>query len=97
MWTILKVFIEFVTILFLFYVLYFFYLKACGVLVPWLGVKPALPALEDEILTTEPPGKSPSDSFKHRTEVSNKSSLQSVYLRGQPLYNLQVGKILKVG
>ena len=34
MWTILKVFIEFVTILLLFYVLVFFGREACGILDP---------------------------------------------------------------
>ena len=68
--------------------MFWFYLKACGVLAPWLGIKPVLPALEDETLISGPPGKSPSDSFKHRTELSNKSSLQSVYIHGQPLCNL---------
>ena len=37
MWTIFKVFIEFVTILFLFYVLFFFGHKACGILAPDKG------------------------------------------------------------
>ena len=51
MWTIFKVLIEFVTILFLFYI-WFFGHEACGLLVPWPGIKPAHPALEGEILTT---------------------------------------------
>ena len=58
MWTIFKVFIEFVTILLLSYMFWFFGLKACGILAPWPGVEPASPALEDEVLTTGPPGKS---------------------------------------
>ena len=57
MWTIFKVFIDFVTILLLFYV-WFFGRDACGILVPRPGIKPAPPALEGEVLTTEPPGKS---------------------------------------
>ena len=32
---------------------------ACGILVPWLGIKPMSPALESGFLTTESPGKSP--------------------------------------
>ena len=32
---------------------------ACGILVPWPGVKPAPPALEGGFLTAGPPGKSP--------------------------------------
>ena len=51
MWTIFKVDIEFVTILFLFYI-WFFVHEACGLLVPWPGIKLAHPALEGEILTT---------------------------------------------
>ena len=58
MWTIFKVFIEFVTILLLSYMFWFFGLKACGILAPWPGVEPASPALEDEVLTTGPLGKS---------------------------------------
>jgi len=46
-----KVFIEFVIVLLLFYVL-FFWLKACGILAPRLGIKPIPPALEGEVLTT---------------------------------------------
>ena len=53
-----KVFIEFVTIMILFYVfLQFFGHKACGILAPQLKIKPAHPALEDEVLATGPPGK----------------------------------------
>ena len=51
--TIFKVFIEFVTILLLFYV---FWLPAHGILVPWPGIKPH--AFEGEVLTTGPSGKS---------------------------------------
>ena len=58
MWTIFKVFIEFVTILLLFSVFWFFGCKACGILAPQPGIEPALPALEGEVLTTGPPGKS---------------------------------------
>ena len=32
--------------------------KGCGILVPRPGIEPAPPALEDEVLTTGPPGKS---------------------------------------
>ena len=65
MWTILKVFIEFVTILLLFYVLvYFFGYEACGILSPRPGIKPAPPALEGEVLTTELTGKSQKTIFK---------------------------------
>ena len=49
-----KIFIIFVTILLLLYVLVFFDQEACGILAP----QPTPPALEGEILTTEPPGTS---------------------------------------
>ena len=57
MWTIFKVLIEFVTILLLFYVL-FFGPEACGLLTPRPGIEPTPAALEGEVLTTGPPGKS---------------------------------------
>ena len=41
MWTIFKVFIEFVTILLLFYVFSFFGCEACGILAPQPGMEPA--------------------------------------------------------
>ena len=62
MWTIFKVFIEFVTTLFLYFV-WFFGREACGILGPRPGIKPAHPILEGEILTTGPPGKSPDCCF----------------------------------
>ena len=45
---------------------WFFGYEACGILVPQPGIKPALPSppphptlrLEDEVLTTGPPGRS---------------------------------------
>ena len=58
MWTIFKVFIEFVTILLLFYVFGFFGHEACGILAPWPGIEPIPPALEGKVLATGPPGKS---------------------------------------
>ena len=57
MWTIFKVFIEFVMIFILFYVLVFG-LEACGIIAPQPGVEPTSYALEGEILTTGPLGKS---------------------------------------
>ena len=59
MWTIFKVFIEFVKILLLFFMFWFFGPEACGILARRPGIEPASPALEDEVLTTGPPGKSP--------------------------------------
>ena len=32
--------------------------EACWILAPWQGIEPRLPALEREVLTTGPPGKS---------------------------------------
>ena len=40
MLTIIKVFIKFVIVLFLFHVFVFFPHKACGILVPWPGIEP---------------------------------------------------------
>ena len=52
MWTILKVFIEFVTILLLFYV-WFFDCKARGILPPQPGIEPISAALDGEVLTLD--------------------------------------------
>ena len=69
MWTIFKVFIEFITILLLVYalvlslwlslflMLWFFGCNACWLLAPWPGIELAPPALGGEVLTTGPPGK----------------------------------------
>ena len=67
-----KVFIEFVTILlcFMFWPLVY---EACGILVPQPGIEPTSPALEGEVLTTGPPGKS---------QVSILTWLQSVVWPG---------------
>ena len=63
MWTILKVFIEFVTTLLWVCLCVFFDLEACGILAAWLGIEPPPPALECEVLTTGPPGKSPHNAL----------------------------------
>ena len=52
MWSIFKVFIEFGTLLLLFYIVVFFDCKVYGILVPWPGIKLSFPALEGEVLTT---------------------------------------------
>ena len=57
MWTILEVFIEFVTILLLF-VFWFFGPKTCGILAPRRGICLASPTLEGKVLTTGQPRKS---------------------------------------
>ena len=54
--TIFKVFIEFVTILLLFWTGGFGH-EVCGILVSWPGIEFTPPALEGEVLTTGPPGK----------------------------------------
>ena len=60
MWTIFNVFTEFVITLLLFYFFFFFFFvhKVCRILVPRPGIELALPALEGEILTSGPLGKS---------------------------------------
>ena len=35
----------------------FRFFEVCGILVPWPGIEPATPGLEDEVSTTGPPGK----------------------------------------
>ena len=57
-----EVFIEFFTILFLFFMFWFFGHKACGFSAPQQGIEPASPALEGEVLTTALQG-SPLDFF----------------------------------
>ena len=39
--------------------------EACGILAPQPGIEPTLPALEGEVLTTGPPGKSLRSILKH--------------------------------
>ena len=63
MWTIFKVFIEFVTLSLLLYVLGFLCQEACRILAPRPGIKSTSSALEDEDLTTRPPGKSPEEGI----------------------------------
>ena len=57
MWAVFKVFIEFVSILLLFCILFFSGHEACGILVPQLGIETISPFIE--VLATEPPGRSP--------------------------------------
>ena len=63
MCTLFKVFFEFVTVLFLFYVLVFGH-EAYEIPGPRLGIKPTPSALEGEVSTTGPPGQPPSFDFK---------------------------------
>ena len=64
MWTIFKVFIEFVNNIASILCFGFFGRKACGILVPQPGVEPEPPVLEGEVLTTGPPGNSLFRLFK---------------------------------
>ena len=58
MWTVFKVFNEFVTILLTVSCFGYFGHEACGISASWPGIKPKSPALEGEVLTIELPGKS---------------------------------------
>ena len=72
MWTILKIFIEFVTILLLFYVLVFWPRGMWDLPSPTRG-RTAPHALEGEVLTPGLPGKSPADFFlcDSRSQLTN--------------------------
>ena len=60
MWTIFKVFIEFVAILLLLFLA--FWPQGIWIFALLLGIKP-ISSLEDEVLTTGPPGKSQDSIF----------------------------------
>ena len=90
MQTIFKVFIEFVTLLLLFYVLVFFSTR-CGIssltwdfffvgLTPWPGIKPTPPhpALVGGVLTTGPPGKSKSPEHQYLKKRPSTQPSQSL-------------------
>ena len=69
MWTILKSLLNLLQycFCFMFFVLFCFVLFqiwACEILAPQPGIELVLPALESEVLTTEPPGNSCISSFK---------------------------------
>ena len=95
MWTIFKLFIEFVTILLLFCVLVF-YPWGMWDLVPWQGIKPALPTLAGKVLTTGSPEKSFSRCFNPHSLLvlslflllwSKSRSVMSDSLRPHGLYS----------
>ena len=52
MWAIIKVFVEFVTILLLLFMFWCFGCEASGIWAHWQGIEPVAPALGSEILTT---------------------------------------------
>ena len=54
MWTILKVFIEFVSV----FSFWFIGCQACGISAPWPKMEPVPSALEGEVLSNGPQGKS---------------------------------------
>ena len=54
----LKSFIEYVKILILLFMFWFFRHEACGILTPQPGIEPAPSALEGKVLTPGLPGKS---------------------------------------
>ena len=58
MWTIFKVFIEFVTILFLLLLFFFICYKSCEIIAPQPGIKPVASVSKGEILTTGLPEES---------------------------------------
>ena len=89
---IFKVFIEFVKILLLFYVLIFFGCEACGIITSWPGIRPVPLALEGEVLTTGPPGKSWGYSFikcPHGPRDCDKSQHLPSLVGEDPSYNFQ--------
>ena len=70
MWTIFKVPTEFVKYHLCLIFSGFLTSRHVGVLVPWQGVKPTLPALEGEVLTTGLPEKSPQPFLKKKNLIS---------------------------
>ena len=81
-WTVFKVFIEFVTILSLFF-FFFWPFDTCVILAPRPGIKPAPAALEGKVQSMRPPTKSPiqilclflNNSIAHLFSIEFKSSL----------------------
>ena len=71
MWTILKIFFEFVPILLLGF-FFFNVLVFWPLLAPRAGIGPVRPALEDGVLTTGPPGKTlEPDSFVSHSHAAS--------------------------
>ena len=57
-WPILKVLFNLLQYYFCFFFFFFFGPEVCAILAPWPGIDPTAPALEANVLITEPPGKS---------------------------------------
>ena len=62
LWTILKFLLNLLHHCF-YFMFWDFDCEACGIFTPWPGIEPISPALEDEVLTTGPPGKSQEEVF----------------------------------
>ena len=81
MWTIFKVFIEFVTILLLIFMFWRFGHNARRILAPWPGIKPVLPASEGGVLTTGLSGKS-SNILQERLNTASSFRETNLLCRG---------------
>ena len=97
MWIVFKVFIEFVTVLLWFYVLFFFSCKSCGILAPQPGIEPTPPALEGEVLISGPPGRSL--EWPHILKLNRESLLLFIkdcdYCIGPLMYKVQSWSLLE--
>ena len=78
MWTIFSLCIEFVILVLLFYVLVFFHPEACGILASQPGIKPTLPTLEGEFLTTGLPGKYPTSCSRWQVDEGKQGDFRVV-------------------
>ena len=73
-WTSFNVFTEFVTLLLLLLMFCFFSHKACGILAPRPGIEPTPHALEGDVPTTGPPGKSPKSMLNITLERASQNT-----------------------
>ena len=94
MWIIFKVFIELLTVLLLVYV-WFFWSRGMWNLSSLTGLKPAPSALEGEVLTTGPPGKSQMWLFKCSLILVSNTSLwtwgEEAFQPCSDIFNSQFG------
>ena len=95
MWTIFKVFIEFVTILLWFYVLVFWLQVMWDLSSP--GIEPTPPALEGEVVITGPPGRC--KEWPHILKLNRESLLLLIkdcdYCIGPFMYKVQSWSLLE--